>query len=103
MTNKDRILSMIKKTSLEEVKEAYKTAVKEYETEMLNNPFKKLRMRYHLTQNELAERFKKEGFKVNRPKISRIEEGQMPDAETLIAYHLYFNVSLEWLIGIHEE
>lgn len=64
------------------------------------NIYEYLRKREKLTVIALAENFTKEGYKIDRNKIGRIEAGQNPDSKTLIAYSKYFGVSADYLLGL---
>lgn len=60
---------------------------------------KELRLEMHLTQQELADI-----FFLNKSSISRYEQGkQMPEIDLLQKFASFFNVSVDYLLGLSDE
>lgn len=66
--------------------------------------FKTLRKEKDLTQRELVEDFnRKYNYDFNRPAISNYEHNRrIPETEALKAFADYFNVSVDYLLGISD-
>lgn len=71
----------------------------------LQDKLKKIRLDHHLTMDELAARFKERfGLNLSKSMISKWENGKAePTNVYLSAYAKYFNVSLDYLIGLSDK
>ena len=66
--------------------------------------FKKLRIEKGLTQQELADDFNKiYGYTFSKSSISQYEKGKrIPETKALKDFASYFNVSIDYLLGVSE-
>ncbi len=64
--------------------------------------FKKLRIEKNLKQQELVDDFNKiYGYTFNKSSISQYENNKRkPETDALIDFALYFNVSVDYLLGV---
>lgn len=67
--------------------------------------FKQLRIEKNLTQQELAEDFNKTyGHNFAKSSISQYEnDKRKPETEALKHFSLYFNVSIDYLLGVSDD
>ena len=67
--------------------------------------FKQLRVEKNLTQQELADDFNKiYGYNFAKSSISQYEnDKRRPETEALKHFSLYFNVSIDYLLGVSDE
>ena len=73
----------------------YMENVKQYFSEYI----KELRLQKGLSQRQLEKE-----IHISQATIARLEKGlNMPDVETLIAYSVFFNLSIDTLLGLNNK
>ena len=73
----------------------YMENVKQYFSEYI----KELRLQKGLSQRQLEKE-----INISQATIARLEKGlNMPDVETLIAYSVFFNLSIDTLLGLNNK
>lgn len=78
----------------------FKTLRLEYQEDLKDKNHKQ-----NFTQEDLSKEFEKIGYYISRQKIGKLEIGSSEvqiTKEILLAYHDFFGVTTDWLLGISE-